>query len=142
MVSGGELQLAIDLCLDLQSTNHQFHWILARGGSPSYPLPSDLLLQWFLKLGFRSVGDNVVTPMRAKAGNPWMVGVRLAFPYFPCPNTQSGVDRIQNCRSVRIFAHRAQVHQVSLNDIWRWPATRHRSMLGPPIDELSILLDL
>ena len=25
--------------------------------------------------------------------------------------------------------------------IWRWPATRHRSTLGPPIDEPSIPLD-
>ena len=28
------------------------------GGSPSYPLPDDLCLRWFLKLGFRSIGDN------------------------------------------------------------------------------------
>ena len=37
-------------------------------------------------LGFRSVGDNAITPTRAKAGKPWMVGMRLALPYFPCPN--------------------------------------------------------
>ena len=117
--------------------------ILARGGgSPSCPLPGDLRLQSFLELGFRSVGDNAFTPTRAKAGKPWMVVVRLALPYLPCPNTLAGVDRIQNCRSVRFFAHRAQVHQVSLNGIWRWRATRHRSTLGPPIDEPSILLDL
>ena len=83
------------------------------------PLPGDLRLRSFLELGFRSVGDNAVTPTRAKAGKPQMVGMQLALPYFPCLNTLAGVNRIQNCRSVRFFAHRAQVHQVSLNGIWR-----------------------
>ena len=40
-----------------------------------------------------------------------------------------------------VFSHQAQVHQVSLKGIWRWPATHHRSMLRPPIDEPSIPLD-
>ena len=80
------------------------------GASPSSPLLDDLCLRWFLKLGFRSVGDNAVTPMRAKAGKPRMVGVRLALPYFPCPNTLAAVDRIQNFHSVRFFVHRDQVN--------------------------------
>ena len=83
------------------------------------PLPDDLRLRSFLELGFRLVGDNAVMPTRAKAGKPWMMGMRLALPYFPCPNTLEGVDKIQNCSSARFFAHRAQVHQVSLNGIWR-----------------------
>ena len=104
--------------------------ILARGASPSCPFPSDLHLRWFLKLWFCLVGDNAVTPTRAKVGKPRTVWMQLALPYFPCPNTLAGVEGIHNCRSVRFFAHQAQVHQVSLNDIWRWPTTRHRSMLG------------
>ena len=92
--------------------------ILARwGGSPSCPWPGALRLRSFLELGFRLVGNNAVMPTRAKAGKPWMVGVCLALPYFPCPNTLAGVDRIQNFRSVMFFVHRAQVHQVSLNGI-------------------------
>ena len=71
------------------------------------------------ELGFRSVGDNVVTPMRDKLGNPWMVGMQLELSYFPFPNIVRGVDGIQNCGFVRLFAHRTQVYQVSLNSIWR-----------------------
>ena len=59
------------------------------------------------------------TPMRDKIEKPQKVRILLAFPYFPCPNTLAGVDRIENCRSVRFFAHLAQVHEVSLNGIWR-----------------------
>ena len=80
-------------------------------------MPGDLHLRWFLKLGFRSVGDNAVTPMRAKAGKPQMVGMRLELPYFPCPNKLAGVDKIQNCLSVRFFVHWTEVHEVSLNGI-------------------------
>ena len=58
-------------------------------------------------------------PMRAKIGKPCTVGMRLEFPYFPCPNMLAGVDKIQNCRNVTFFAHKAEVHQVSLNDIWK-----------------------
>ena len=87
----------------------------------------------------RQLKRNIKSLMHRK---PRMVGIRLAFPYFPCPNMLAGVDRIQNFRSMRFFAHRAQVHHVSLNGIWRWPATGYRSMLGPPIDERLIPLDL
>ena len=58
-------------------------------------------------------------PMRDKIGKSCTVVLWLELPYFPCPNMLSRVDRIQNCGSVRFFVHRAQVHQVSLNDIWR-----------------------
>ena len=72
--------------------NRRFRWIrdvgfYLGGASPSYPFLDDLRLRCFLKLGFRSVGDNAVTLTRAKAGKPQMVGMRLALPYFPCPNT-------------------------------------------------------
>ena len=81
-------------------------------------------------------------PMRAKLGKTWMMGMQLEFPYFPCPNTLVGIDEIQNCGSVIFFTHRVEIHQVSLNGIWRWLATHHRSMLGPLIDEPLISLDL
>ena len=67
------------------------------------PLPSDLRLRSFLELGFCSIGDNAVTPTRAKFINPRMVGMQLALPYFPCPNMLAGVDEIQNCCSVNFF---------------------------------------
>ena len=108
---------------------------------PACPFLDDLHLRQFLKLGFCSVGENAITPMRAKVGKPWTVGMRLMLPYFSCPNMLAGVEGIKNCGSMTFFAHREQVHQVSLNSIWRWPATRHRSMFEPPIDEPSIPLD-
>ena len=45
-------------------------------------------------------------PMRAKLGKPWMVGLRLALPYGPFPNTLAGVDRIKNRLAMWVFAPR------------------------------------
>ena len=59
------------------------------------------------------------TPMRAKLEKPQNVRMRLVLTYFPCPNTLVGVDEIQNCGFMTFFAHREQVHKVSVNDIWR-----------------------
>ena len=53
----------------------------------------------------------------------------------------AGFDRIQNWGTLTFFAHEAQVHQVSMNGMWRWPDPHHKSNLGPLIDESFIPLD-
>ena len=80
-------------------------------------------------------------PTRAKIGKPQMVGMRFTLPYFPCPKMLLGFEGIQNYGFVMFFAHRAQVHQMSLNDMWRWPAIRHILMLGLLINRPLVLFD-
>ena len=80
-------------------------------------------------------------PMRDKIGKPHTMGLSLVFSYFPCPKMLVGIDKIQNWGTLTFFVHNAQVHQVSMNGMWRWPGTHHKSNLGPLIDESLILLD-
>ena len=60
--------------------------------------------------------------IHANDGQTWKVaesGDTVGISIFPMNKHIAGVDGIQNFCSVRFFAHQAQVHQVSLNGIWR-----------------------
>ena len=74
--------------------NRRFRWIrdvgfYLGGASPSCPFLGDLRIWWFLKLGFRSVGDNA---FHANEGQTWKAmdgGDAVGIAIFPMPKHTS-----------------------------------------------------
>ena len=63
--------------------------ILSRGASPAFPLLGGLHIQWFLKLGFHSVGDNAFHANEVQTWKAIDGGDAVGVAIFPMPKQTS-----------------------------------------------------